>query len=162
MPLFHMVAGAPDPVAPGLAQAVQVPADAERYIAVRAVDDQGNVGRIAQVDLGPGPPPGDADNTQSTTPCYAPSRCPSVTSPHPLDNQITCSILDGMRSAPAGRTGLGKRRSPPGWGRAAFPAPASPEDQAQRAGTRRQARPPLAKKGPLSFGQERGQAQRGG
>jgi len=45
-------AGAPR--APGEEQALALPAsDLERYVGVRAVDDQGNVGRVALVDRGP-------------------------------------------------------------------------------------------------------------
>jgi Ca2+-binding RTX toxin-like protein len=51
--------GAPDPGAPGSAQTYAPPAGAERYVAIRAVDEQGNVGRPLTVDLGGGePPPG--------------------------------------------------------------------------------------------------------
>jgi hypothetical protein len=41
-----------DPAAPGSVQSLHVPADALRFIAVRAVDDQGNVGRPLVFDLG--------------------------------------------------------------------------------------------------------------
>jgi hypothetical protein len=53
--------GKPDPKAPGADQTYTPPADARRYVAIRAVDDQGNVGRVADVDFlggGPGPGPG--------------------------------------------------------------------------------------------------------
>ena len=53
--------GAPDPAAPGTTQSYAIPAAAKRYVAIRAVDDQGNVGRVAVVDRGPGPPPSDGD-----------------------------------------------------------------------------------------------------
>jgi hypothetical protein len=45
--------GAPDPAAPGTPQTYSIPPSAERYVGIRAVDDQGNVGRPAVVDLGP-------------------------------------------------------------------------------------------------------------
>ncbi len=51
----------PDPVAPGAQQSFPIPEGADRYLAVRAVDDQGNVGRVATFDRGV-PPPGDMDN----------------------------------------------------------------------------------------------------
>jgi hypothetical protein len=64
--------GAPTPVAPGGAQTYTIPANAKRYVAVRAVDDQGNVGRPAGVDLagatGPGEPPPPTDPTGPTGP----------------------------------------------------------------------------------------------
>jgi hypothetical protein len=38
----------------GSSQTFEIPAGAQRYVAVRAVDDQGNVGRVASVDTAPG------------------------------------------------------------------------------------------------------------
>ncbi|MGH2953290.1 MAG: S8 family serine peptidase, partial [Solirubrobacterales bacterium] len=54
------LAGAPDPGAPGSTQVYELPPEALRYVAIRAVDEQGNVGRPLLVDRGPGasPPPG--------------------------------------------------------------------------------------------------------
>ena len=49
--------GAPAPGEPGSAQAYAIPAGADRYLAIRAVDEQGNVGRVATADRGAGPPP---------------------------------------------------------------------------------------------------------
>jgi hypothetical protein len=51
------LSGAPTPAAPGGAQSYAIPSEAQRYVAIRAVDDQGNVGRVALVDRGAGPPP---------------------------------------------------------------------------------------------------------
>ncbi|MFL5331811.1 MAG: hypothetical protein ACJ8H8_01225, partial [Geminicoccaceae bacterium] len=48
-----LLAGAPAPAAPGTKQSFAVPRGAKRYLAIRAVDDQGNVGRVASIDLGP-------------------------------------------------------------------------------------------------------------
>jgi hypothetical protein len=57
------LSGAPTPAAPGTTQTYTVPAGAKRYVALRAVDDQGNVGRVAAVDLGgSAPPPGHCSN----------------------------------------------------------------------------------------------------
>ena len=53
--------GEPDPVAPGALQSFPIPENAERYLAVRAVDEQGNVGRTVGFDRG-APPIGDSDN----------------------------------------------------------------------------------------------------
>jgi Subtilase family/FG-GAP-like repeat len=39
------LSGAPSPAAPGTAQSYSLPAGAKQYVAIRAVDDQGNVGR---------------------------------------------------------------------------------------------------------------------
>jgi hypothetical protein len=55
------LANPPAPKAAGQSETYTLPADVKRFIAVRAVDDQGNVGRFAEVDRGGPPPPGDAD-----------------------------------------------------------------------------------------------------
>jgi hypothetical protein len=51
------VSGGPTPAAPGATQSFATPTTAKRYVAIRAVDDQGNVGRPASVDFGGGGPP---------------------------------------------------------------------------------------------------------
>ena len=52
------LANAADPAEPGATETFTVPAGPQRYVAVRAVDEQGNVGRVASIDfLGPPPPP---------------------------------------------------------------------------------------------------------
>jgi hypothetical protein len=51
----------PTPHAAGQAEAHPLPADIKRYVAVRAVDEQGNVGRASSVDRGGAPPPTDSD-----------------------------------------------------------------------------------------------------
>jgi subtilase family protein/VCBS repeat protein len=48
----HRLSGAPTPVSPGAAQSYAVPPAAMRFVAIRAVDDQGNVGRPVVADLG--------------------------------------------------------------------------------------------------------------
>jgi hypothetical protein len=50
--------GAPDPAEAGAENSYKLPDEAKRYVAVRAIDEQGNVGRPAVIDLGPGPGPG--------------------------------------------------------------------------------------------------------
>jgi hypothetical protein len=50
------VPGAPAPAAPGTAQSFDLPPQLKRYVAIRAVDEQGNVGRAAVMDTGA--PPG--------------------------------------------------------------------------------------------------------
>src|SRR5215208_4657713 len=47
--------GAPAPEEAGSRQTYTIPAAAKRYVAIRAVDDQGNVGRPVTIDLGPTP-----------------------------------------------------------------------------------------------------------
>ena len=46
---------APEPVAPGERQSFDVPEGSERFLAVRAVDEQGNVGRTVSVRVKPNP-----------------------------------------------------------------------------------------------------------
>jgi hypothetical protein len=53
--------GAPAPAAPGTHQTFALPVGAKRYIALRAADEQDNVGRMIDFDRGPAPP-GDSDN----------------------------------------------------------------------------------------------------
>ena len=47
------ITGAPTPGDPGDRQEVTLPARAKRYLAVRALDEQGNVGRVAVLDTRP-------------------------------------------------------------------------------------------------------------
>lgn len=54
------LAGEPAPAAPGASQTFALPAGAQRYLALRAADDQDNVGRPVSFDRG-APPMGDAD-----------------------------------------------------------------------------------------------------
>ena len=46
------LAGVPTPATPGTTQTYTLPPAAKRFVAIRAVDDQGNAGRPAVVDLG--------------------------------------------------------------------------------------------------------------
>jgi hypothetical protein len=69
------------PVAPGAQQTFAIPAGAERYVAVRAADDQDNVGRIALLDRGV-PPPGDQDGDGDLDPS---DNCVDVFNPDQLD-----------------------------------------------------------------------------
>ncbi len=48
------VPGAPTPAAAGLAQQLTLPAGVARYVAIRAVDEQGNLGPVAEIELGAG------------------------------------------------------------------------------------------------------------
>jgi hypothetical protein len=52
--------GAPDPTAPGAHQSFPIPEGALRYVGLRAVDEQENVGRVVGFDRG-APPPLDQD-----------------------------------------------------------------------------------------------------
>jgi hypothetical protein len=48
------LAGAPAPAPAGTRRSYPIPSGAQRYLAVRAIDEQGNVGRVASIDLGAG------------------------------------------------------------------------------------------------------------
>ncbi len=50
------LSGAPEPAAAGTAQTYALPAGVETYVAIRAVDDQGNVGLPASAEYNPGAP----------------------------------------------------------------------------------------------------------
>jgi hypothetical protein len=80
------VAGAPSPAAPGTTQSFAIPASPKRFIAVRAVDDQGNVGRIALVETPSGyARPKNATPTKvALVPAYQPCSSPNGTHGAPL------------------------------------------------------------------------------
>jgi hypothetical protein len=48
------LAGAPEPAEAGTAQSYTLPANVENYVAIRAVDDQGNIGLPAEAEYDPG------------------------------------------------------------------------------------------------------------
>jgi hypothetical protein len=73
--------GADAPTAPGTPQTFQVPAGAHRYVAVRAADEQGNVGRFVSFDLGEGPIDVDGDGILD-----ADDNCPNVSNPDQADS----------------------------------------------------------------------------
>jgi hypothetical protein len=50
------LSGAPEPAAPGTPQSYTLPPSVENYVAIRAVDDQGNVGLPASTEYNPGAP----------------------------------------------------------------------------------------------------------
>ncbi len=50
------LSGAPEPAEAGIAQTYTLPASVENYVAIRAIDDQGNVGLPAQAEYNPGAP----------------------------------------------------------------------------------------------------------
>ena len=50
------LSGAPEPAAAGTAQSYTLPANVQTYVAIRAVDDQGNVGLPASAEYNPGAP----------------------------------------------------------------------------------------------------------
>ncbi len=74
----NQLSGAPAPAAAGSAQSFAVPSGVKRYVAIRAVDDQGNVGRLAVVDRGGAPPPTDTDGDGVPD---ADDDCPAVPGP---------------------------------------------------------------------------------
>jgi hypothetical protein len=79
------VAGAPTPQAAGTQQSITVPATARRFIAFRAVDEQGNVGRIAVVEVRH-PRPGSASPLRvPLVPQFEPCTNANATHAAPLD-----------------------------------------------------------------------------
>ncbi len=62
------LSGAPDPAEAGESETFAFPAAALRYVAIRAVDEQNNVGRLAVVDRGGVSPPGLCSNPINGTP----------------------------------------------------------------------------------------------
>ena len=70
--------------APGDEETVTPPATARRYVGIRAVDDQGNVGRAISVEVngpGPGPGPGPGDPTEPIPAPEQPANPPTVSGP---------------------------------------------------------------------------------
>jgi hypothetical protein len=67
------LSGAAAPTAPGTPQTLQVPPGAHRYVALRAADEQGNVGRFVSFDLGSGAIDVDGDGVPDAS-----DNCPSV------------------------------------------------------------------------------------
>jgi hypothetical protein len=50
------LSGAPEPAEAGTAQTYTLPANVENYVAIRAIDDQGNIGLPAEAEYNPGAP----------------------------------------------------------------------------------------------------------
>jgi Subtilase family/Thrombospondin type 3 repeat len=73
--------GAAHPTAPGGPQTFQIPAGAHRYVAVRAADEQDNVGRFVSFDLGEGPIDVDGDGVPDGS-----DNCPNVANPGQEDS----------------------------------------------------------------------------
>ncbi|MGH2923391.1 MAG: S8 family serine peptidase, partial [Solirubrobacterales bacterium] len=69
--------GAPAPASPGTVQTFAIPDGARRHLAIRAVDEQRNVGRAVSLDRG-APPPGDGDGDGVLDPD---DNCPAVFNP---------------------------------------------------------------------------------
>jgi hypothetical protein len=101
--------GAPDPTDPGIAQSYAFPAGALRYVAIRAVDDQGNVGRVAVIDRGEEPPPLDSDGDGVPD---ADDQCPNEAGPAsnngcPIVPPGPCANVIGGTSGPDKLQGTG-------------------------------------------------------
>jgi hypothetical protein len=73
------VSGAPSPAAPGTNQSMALPSTHDRYIGIRAVDEQGNVGPVATVEVASyvrprGATPFRVSLTPAFSPCSSPNR----------------------------------------------------------------------------------------
>jgi len=110
-----------EPAPAGEKASLTLPAgDLERYVAVRARDDQGNVGRPAVVDRGPGSgAPGQAQNDASAPPPGAPAAGPSRPAAEVQGRRNAASCLPartrltarGIGPARLGRRYAGSRRT---------------------------------------------------
>ena len=100
----------PAPAAPGTAQSFQVPDGAQRFLAIRAVDEQGNVGRSSPLDLGsPAAGDQDGDGVQDGT-----DNCPSVfnTTQADLDGDGQGDACDPTPGSPPGGGNAGAQGPP--------------------------------------------------
>ena len=98
--------GAPAPAAPGTTQSMQLPPERRRFIAVRAVDEQGNVGPPAVTELNnyvrpKGATPFRAALVPAYRPCTSPNRThgpaltfPSCAPPQQVSPQLTVGTND--------------------------------------------------------------------
>jgi hypothetical protein len=106
------VSGAPAPAAAGTTQTMPLPSSPARFIAIRAVDEQGNVGPVASIPVPSyvrprGATPFRVTLTPSFSPCTAPNRqhgaplaFDSCKPPQPASAQLTIGTPDsnGMRA----------------------------------------------------------------
>jgi hypothetical protein len=100
------VPGAPAPVAPGVSQSMDLPAAHDKFVAIRAVDEQGNVGPPASVEVPSYARPKGATPLQvSLVPAYnecaspnrqhgAPLSFGSCAPPHQASSQLTVGTPD--------------------------------------------------------------------
>jgi hypothetical protein len=78
--------GAPVPSSPGNTENFTIPQGAHEFLALRAVDDQDNVGRIASFDRGPCTNPSDPDCDTVLTTGTPPDNCPNDFNPNQENN----------------------------------------------------------------------------
>jgi hypothetical protein len=91
---------APAPGNPGSAQKLDLPAGVARYVAFRAVDEQGNVGRAVVIDRGAGAqqPPGGNPPPPSTPGCTDSTRPRTLLGRRPLTRSTRRSRVHGSSS----------------------------------------------------------------
>jgi hypothetical protein len=111
------LSGAPAPKAAGGSQSYTIPAAAKRYLAIRAVDDQGNVGRPAVVDLGPRRSASASGSQSSSSRAARRSSRPHAGSGSPDRARASCSNPSPPRTPsadgqPPADTSQASRRSP--------------------------------------------------
>jgi hypothetical protein len=78
--------GAPVPSSPGNTENFTIPQGAHEFLALRAVDDQDNAGRIASFDRGPCTNPSDPDCDTVLTTGTPPDNCPNDFNPNQENN----------------------------------------------------------------------------
>src|SRR4051794_10458723 len=111
------LAGAPAPKAAGGSQTNTIPTAAKRYLAIRAVDDQGNFGRPLVVDLGPRLSASASGSRPSSSGAARRSSRPLEASGSPDRAPASCSSpspppTPSAASQPPADTSQASRRSP--------------------------------------------------
>jgi hypothetical protein len=84
---------APDPSDPGGDQSFEPPSNAKRYVAIRAVDDQDNVGRLVSIDFRR--PSGGGGNPPPSAPCS--NRMAGTAKRDHLNGTATADRIKGRR-----------------------------------------------------------------
>jgi subtilase family protein len=116
-PVAQPLPGAPAPKAAGAPQTYTIPRTAKRYLAIRAVDDRGNVGRPLVVDLGPRRSASASDSRPSSSAAARRSSRTPGASGSPDRGPASCSSpsprpTPSAASPPPADTSPASRRSP--------------------------------------------------
>jgi hypothetical protein len=126
------LAGAPAPEEPGSSQEYSIPGRAQRFVAIRAVDEQGNVGRPLVVDLGVRRSASASGSRPSSSEAARPSSPPREGSGSPDRGPASCSspsplpLPSSGDQSPAGTSQESRRNPGTGTCDRRSPAPATP------------------------------------